>query len=342
MDCLLDPFLIALPSEDSDANRFENYIEELYRWTAEVRKKNHKFWLSWWIFDALEKTKQYPNWNNVQVIKKQHPQVFSAYDVFRACERELLEPFFIDEVCKNEDLYYESASAIVLPEEIEERLKSNVAQALRETLVYIGIAKRICEEPVVLGLLFASIPVKSGNNLVTLKIRANDFSKEGAEVEIDTEWPLITSMEQLDGFEGLKSFWQDTQRAVDWAYKQLCTEGKLRPAETFCPQIIRGKNFNSSIKTMHFENRIDVLSAIFRVAVLATTGKLPKNTKPHKPLRVGDEADSEQVIRQSDGATAWRVWVTKGAQAIRLHYWLTPDNQVELSNAVPKRICQMD
>ena len=53
------------------------------------------------------------------------------------------------------------------------------------------------------------------------------------------------------------------------------------------------------------------------------------------PKRTGPGGDDPQEIRETDGATCWRMSVEIGvAAARRVHYWKLPDGRIELHELV--------
>jgi hypothetical protein len=141
---------------------------------------------------------------------------------------------------------------------------------------------------------------------------------------------MLTHPDQLDEVEGLFNFWQETQRALDWAYNNLCAKNSLGESPKR-PVPIIGKKFNKSIEDAHHDRSLTVLDALFRNAVLALngTGEFFKGGPKHHELRIGPQSNQPQRVRASDGATAWRVHL---CGVIRLHYWLLPKGKgVEFS-----------
>lgn len=75
-------------------------------------------------------------------------------------------------------------------------------------------------------------------------------------------------------------------------------------------------------------------SKVVEVCVDVITGRaMTMPSREHHALRTGEGGDDRQRRRFSDGAVAYRVSLQINTpSARRLHYWLTPDNSVELAN----------
>jgi hypothetical protein len=224
--------------------------------------------------------------------------------------------------------------SVVLPEEIENRLSPypDVAYALKKSLVAMGIASVKNNSDEVRNIFFATIPVGSANQV---EIDINQLDESAVVECINASWPFLTNPNQLDEVEGLLNFWQDTQRALNWKFNQLQACGTVEKGIN-CPIPKVGPEFNNSITANNPNDNLGLVETIFRNAILALL-EIP-GFERHKHARGADKRinkhhrllhkTTKDHITRDDGAMAYRVHL---CGKHRLHYWLLPDGNAELS-----------
>jgi len=326
MDFLLDPFIITIPS--SNGNRAENFIDGLYDWTSEIRRKNHKFWLSFPIVNALIQENQYPDLNNIPRYMEKGVFV-DAITLFQALRKIMEFPSYLDETIPQIDhFYFELEDSVVLPSEVEERLSPTVADALKETLIELAIAKDVFDDKLANKILFGTSDIPEDEERILLETCVINIDNDDTK-DLTSEWDIVTSIEQLDEIEGFMSFWEDTQRAISWMYRQVII-GESNPEP--CPKVIAGEGFHDSIRSHGYHNKPTMLRKIFRITVLGLIGKIPRTTgkKESTHHALTDGKAGPQYIRESDQATAWRLYIQEKYPGWRVHYWQKKDKSVEL------------
>lgn len=353
MHFLLDPFIFAIPTEDATPDSIESYFETLRTWAPIVLESNHKFWISYLIAQALTDIEQYPTYARLAQLDKYLDTYINAddkpYDIYtlqRACERMLAGPPLIEDylTCYARVEVEPAEVQDLLPPEIIQRLHPVLKDAFVITLGFIAFAKEKEQHQQASNLLIATTDHYRGEDALALTLTVWEADQEDwVEIPLNTTWQIIYQPEQLDEIEGLTSFWQDSERGLEWAYRDLAARNKLDPDVHSLSNFKVGSGFTDSIASYHWYNHPDLLAAIFRAAIYAITCALPRTDRgKHKPLRTGKKSLEPQRTRDSDNATAWRVHVTRGHPGLRLHYWLTPDNIVELSTVAPHEIYDID
>ncbi len=346
MNFLLDPFILAVPLSSDTPEESENYIECLVEWSGEIKKQKHKFWLSYPIVEALQTCGQYPFLDNLKKINlpyDNNESISQAITVFRACEPELVAPPYIDDVFSiREDVCCDDSTTIILPPEIETRLSPDVANALKATLGNLAIASRFDGSQLAEEITFATrFEDHQHSPSITLNGKSLDICCNKVE-DLHAEWQVIQHPNELDVLEDettyIQNHWRETIGTLNWLYSKWCADGTINPAEFPLPVIRLGRQFIGSIVDNHYENHRTILTDIFTKSVQALCGITARKNSlgtNHHPLFDGDETDSPQRERKTDGATAWRVYIRQYRPAVRLHYWLLPNDSVELSKVGP-------
>lgn len=325
MNFLLDPYILAIPSVNGE--KIERYAENLYKWASEIKRNEHKYWTSSFIVYALTENEQYPSWDAIKKYMSYSQDVYSAYDVFRSIEKEIVSPPYLDDQFQMGPCEYELEETIVIPEQIEARLHEDVAESLRETLIIITIAKNIENNELANSILFGTSDIFDKSESISLETYVIKDDDDDIK-ELLSNWRIITSIEQLDELEGFLSFWKDTQRAVDWMYREL-TRAESKPEP--CPRVIASDGFHESICRHGFHKNPTMLEKIFRNIVLGLIGKIPRtSTKGTSHHALTDGPNGPQFVREIDKATAWRLYIQESNPGWRVHYWLRQDDTVEL------------
>jgi len=329
MNILLDPYILAVPATDA-ASQSDDYLERLYQWTTAIsRGGEHRFWLSWALYDALLETHCYPTPANMARVRSASPT--KSYDVetaLRACQDRLFDPPYFDDLLTNATLYYEDERVSVIPEAIAQRLPVEVAQALRKTLAMAALGRFLRTHEVFDDLSFATVP----NGFEEKYLRAEVLTiqlEQDEEQQIAEEWMMVFSADELNDLIGIQSFWQDTERALAWAGRQIADEAWI--SENIAAYTV-GRKFNASILNLHADRQPALLGTLFTKTVQYLCGLIPRSEvskgTPNHPIRKGHKS-SEKVTRASDGAEAYRLRIQGDW---RLHYWLKLDGSIELAN----------
>ncbi|MCL4298958.1 MAG: hypothetical protein KJ077_24690 [Anaerolineae bacterium] len=333
MNFLVDPYILATPVT-KDPILIEDYLFNLQTWICEVTNNRHKFWLSYYILTSLVNAGLFPTFDRVVELLMDQKGSSSLFDptIYRAFEQTLVIPPYIDDELGGGCMALNDSTTIIIPDQFTKRLNENVVAALKETFAELAYAKEKLTNEIAISLLFATDTSNIQDD--TIGVKAEVCTEEEDQLMVESSWSLITAPFQLNEIENLAEIWEDTNYAVQWAYQDLCNCGVLNPESHILPKFKVGSSFNKRIRDYHWHKRPDYLSKIFRAAVKVLTGLWKKNTDEVHELRVSS-ASSRQRVRAKDRATAWRVQVTRGTPAIRLHYWLTLEGVIELSTVGP-------
>lgn len=333
MDFLLDPHVLAVPDSFADEVALSKYIDTMKRWLVASSMDKHKLWFTSYMTKALNKHNVFPYPNVIRdrcsrVLTNKHKS--DLLTLSNVIHGRLMQPPHLDKHLNAIEPDLDLIDSVVLPREIEERLSKisdqDVAHALKKSLVMMGIESAKNNSEIAQNIFFATNPIEAVNQV---EVCINQLGENADMEKINAAWALLTHPDDLDDVDGLLNFWNDTQRALDWAFKKLCANNCLgEKPKRFAPKV--GKKFNQSIIESHNDKSLTVLEALFRNAVLAhnDTGGFERFGKNHHELREGDESTKPQKVRAADGATAWRVHL---CGATRLHYWQLEDGNIELS-----------
>lgn len=330
MNLLLDPYILAVPATDA-VSQSDNYLERLYQWTTAIsRDGEHRFWLSLALYDALLETNCYPTTANIARVQSSSPEkVYDVITTLNACRPKLFgPPPFLDDLFKNDVLYYEDEQVTVIPEAIAKRLSEDMAHALRKTLAMAALGHHLQAHEVFDDLLFATVP--NGFEEKELKAEVPTIQLEqNEEQQVAEEWMMVFSADELNDLIGIQSFWQDTERALAWAGRQIADEAWI--SENIAAYTV-GRKFNASILNLHADRQPALLGTLFTKTVQCLCGLIPRSEvskgTPNHPIRKGHKS-SEKVTRKNDGAEAYRLRIQGDW---RLHYWLKLDGSIELAN----------
>lgn len=326
MNILLDPYVLAIPEENA---RIQTYLDDLYLWTTAVIRKEHHYWTSQCVVEALCGAGCYPSLWNLRPLERyiSEDKPYNICTLFTACERQLTTPPLLDELFDNPIILYEDEGIIVIPPQIESRLPENVASALKATLALSAVGKHLSAHSVFGTLLFATAPDSFPEKQLEVFFVAQNLETEEPQ-EITDSFDIVFTPEEVDGLEGLLAHWEDTQWALRWTYQALKQVGNLNDAPRSLPRITAGRKFNESIDKLHLDKDVGLMEDLFKAVILAAVGKKTRFQKAegndHHPLR----GDKERQIEREDGGLAWRLHLQRN---YRLHYWLLPNGDFELS-----------
>jgi len=327
MNILLDPYILAVPEQDEQV---QAYIENLYTWTTAITKKEHHFWISQSMLDALWDANRYPLWSVLQQFEQRLEQclpqdrIYNINTLMRACEPQLMTPPLLDDLFSNSILYYDDEEVVVIPYEIEARLPKEVSYALRKTLVLSAIGRQLEVNEVFENLLFGTASNGFRNKQLNVNFRTQHIETEEGQ-EIAYALDMLFTPDEVSEVEDLVSFWQNTSHAIEYVHKKLFATDSTPPV---CPTVFSHPLFNRQVANYNIDRRSVLLFKLFRVIVLGLTGDIPRKQKTHHVLH-----NNEKPVKRGD-ITAWRLWIEYGAPGWRVHYWLYPDGSVELANFV--------
>lgn len=317
MELFVDPIVLTIPKPDSPREVCMNYIEQLMMWSREVKVQRHSFFVSGSCLDASLKAGRFPS-RQALLPFLQTSGITSAdpNTIDRACASILNNMPYLERRFAPSYLHVHSARAAP---NIVQRLDEPVASAFEEALGYLTYAREVVRHPGAESLALVTHPLAADHQVhIDAKIQVPDTSQDS--VDLETDIPFVECPQDLMELEGLRTFWLDTARALDWAVSQLVKKSRIQPSTSIKPYRV-AKEFNESISKTHLEDHPDLLARVFwQVASLLTGYIPPVSTHTNHPLQ-----KDHRAYQLLDGSgrrwEAWRLWITSGSSAIRLHYW---------------------
>lgn len=330
MELFVDPVVLALPAAHCSAETLRTYVLRLSEWSAEARDSGHDFFVSRGCAYALARDNIYPDGAALRRLWSSADCKISVnyQTVATACRRITNNVPYLEARVQSEHVAVECGSVHVDPDLVR-RLPEGVASAFKEALGCVAYAREELKHPRAMGLMMVTHPIRDGDEAhVRAEVLADDDTST-----VESAIPMIQSTAELRRIEGLGAFWRDSESAIAWAVSDLCEKGY--PLEHELAKFSVAPEFNQSIEDQHYDARLDRLVQIFHCAARLLTSAIPHvSTKRHHRLK----RNHSEIVEhdESSGRTweAWRVWVTEGEQALRLHYWWE-DGQFTLSKVGP-------
>lgn len=327
MNLLVDPILLTLPEPGSDEDVIINFVHNLRIWSSELREGTHRFMIAENYDHALRVLNRYPTREAIyELWERADITTIGPGDAFRACMSLLINPFYFDELTLPDSIAVHEDQVQVAPDLVA-RLHEPVAAAFRETLGYVTYARERTRPALIEELILVTHPINPGE---MAQIDAIIETNTG-EDRLMTDIPIATTPGDLLRITSLSVFWEDTHRALQWAVDEL-TRARRIAVGTELLRYHTTEEFNESIRRYRFDSRPDLLAHIFWTSASLLTGAITRRrTNDHHPLENVACNRHDQTNRVWD---PWRLWVTRGKPAIRLHYWWCHGEYI-LSRVVP-------
>ena len=317
MHFLIDPVVLTLPERTADEETILRFVENLHAWSAMFRRKDSNFFVSQAYIDVLYEMSLFPTERSLRsLFLRAEVESIDPKTVLNACSRILSNmPFFEErvEVAEHVAVYHDQ---VEVDPDLIKRLQEPVASAFRDTLGCVAYAKEELAPPLMAEMYLVTHPVDGPSASIEAKVETNDKGT----IHLETEFPLLTAPEHLIRIQGIQQVWHDYPKAVDWAIDDLrCTQHlPADQAQELAPYVF-APEFRDSIERYGFHNRVDILASLYRsIAQLLTRLIPPQSTAYNHLLR-----DVQCNRRDHAGRIwePWRLWITRGKPAVRLHYW---------------------
>ena len=340
MHFLVDPIVLCLPSETATSDEISYFIQHLIDWNEfiTINQGDDEFCITETCYRALYNAGRYPLQDSMKKLINRSDSFMNANDIYNAC-RQIIEsacwPSFEEKV-ELPGLLVDCDEMILAPNVVE-RIPSEIAGSLQETLGYVAYAKEIVKHDIALDLYFLTYPLNNSNK-IEIAVTVEDAKQNGYNKhKVETDLPIVESPEDLRKYKSLKDIWKDTEQAIEWA------KGKMN-INTGVSHYIVGPEFNQSLENCQFPTHFNRLERCFqKIAQLLTNEKIRGNYE----LRTGEGANDPQITEIVGDSTwsAWRLRITEGRGAVyRLHYWKNEGKYV-FSHVVDKdeyNICTID
>lgn len=343
MFLLVDPIVLCLPEQTATSNQIINFIKHLTAWDKFIKNNSgDEFLITGKCYLSLLDAGRYPSRELMaRLIDNRDDLPVNGNDVYTAC-RQIIEsacfPSFEERIAL--PLANFATDIVCLDPDLLERIPPEIQESFRETFGYIAYAKEIEQNQIASNLLLLTHPIEEDKidiDIILLVVPdESDKSEEWRRVK--TDLPMAETPQDLLKLRNLTDIWEDTKQAIDLAKGQECINTNLSPYTV-------GSEFNQSLQDCQFPTHPNRLAQCFRKIARLLTNSLPRaewrrasrNRGSHKPLREGRDQSGEQRRININGRdwTAWRLHITGGGNAYRLHYWLSDDTEkYVLSNVV--------
>ena len=352
MHLLIDPIVLCLPKSTKQTD-IDDFVQYILAWSAFLTDNRNTFYITQECDRALC---QYP----LDCFRNRPDTITSRVQdrstILRASGRIInyfLKPnhflqienlpellVYCDEIGLNPDLvertHDEFTQRICEVGELTPTsadIVQKAAESLQEAFGYVAYAKEICQHPILSNLLFLTHPINGNSDKIAIKAPLE--TQDGELPPVTTDLSIVGTPEDLLRLRNLTDIWEDTGQAIDSAKDPLGTSTDKR----LSPYTV-GPGFNQSLQDCQFPTHPNRLDRCFKKIARLLTETLPqqeqRNTREHKPLFEGrDRNGIQKTVKISGRAwTAWRLRITGGGNAYRLHYWYS-DGEYILSNVVP-------
>lgn len=314
MQLLVDPIVYALPSKHARPDAHIEYVRNLVLWFDEWNSNEHEFFISELCAFAVSDSEQSPCIQNIADLWKLLGETQIGHvDAYRVCKH-LLEnwPYLEDRIPGLRDIVIYDDHVHVRPDLLR-RHTEQIRAAFCDTLGRVAYAKAYIDHEVVQDLLLVTHPIDRA------KVANIDASAEtnSETVGVSADLLLITEPEGLADLVDLVDIWQNTQQAINRKLSGLINEGAL-PQDTHLAKFYVSEGFNRSIQDYGINRRTGDLDRLFRKCVYLLAGLLSTNDKENHPLHKDER----------DGWGAWRLRISGGSLALRLHYWKKKDEYI--------------
>ena len=338
MYLLVDPIVLHLPEAAATSDQINYFFTNLYNWNKFIRTNegNHTFCMTQVCRLALGA--EYPSRNSLQsLITRADNCVFDAHTGYGACQYLLQAfagwPLFEQMIALPLDAFAFDDEDMSLAPDLVGRVPTEIAESLQETFAYVAYAKEIDNNPIAADLLFLTQPVKNSDKIeidVHLLIDDSEVDDSDEWQHAQTDLAIVGTPEDLLRRSDLTDIWEDTRAAIDWQIIKYRTNGTIKE-DTQLSRYTVGPEFNDSLQDCHFPTHDNRLKRCFEKIAQLLTG----NIWNYDELRTGPNANDPQRTKTvADRVwSAWRLYITGGGNAFRLHYWYSEGEYI-LSNVV--------
>lgn len=345
---LIDPVVLIVPSEDATRETVSAWIENLNVWLAEAFDSHHR-WLH--LAEMLHACLEYDHLPNFELFRrwqKKYGKDGLEIDIPELMNR--ISDFFLKEEfelgSKLEDHLMEAGYVIepgessisIAPRQFVDRWPDAIRDKM-SLLLATACAGKCKGEVFASRLYIATLALPGGKREIEVSAVITFISdKEGQiDQEIAEILPLLFTPEDIEPLDAV-SLWNRGEKGLLKAIEQKYRYDWQTQAPKPLPCKI-GPRFMESITS-----RLDVTEALLRQIVKTMAGVVADKPellkyKPHE-VREREEAGTPQLVRESDGARAWRITITPEGAGWRMHYWKGYHPQlgsfIEFSNVLTK------
>lgn len=315
MQFLVDPVLLTVPGDNATSDDIVSFVEHLYEWNEVISSQEHSFFVSEAYISALSELGRFPEYHTLRELWfKADLDYINAKTVYSACHTIINNLPYFEERAELAGLVEVYRDQVNVTPDLVRRLEEPVAGAFRETLGCLAYAREELKPAIVDELYLITHPIEQSS---VAHVEAMAETSVG-QISLETEFPLITSPTHIASVQGLQNVWQNHSMVLQTMCADLAQRHQL-PVLPIPASHIFAMDFNQSVERYGFHNRPDYLIHIYEKIAALVYGLIPpQSTRRNHELRDVTVNDFDVQGRRWD---AWRLWVTCGKPAIRLHYW---------------------
>lgn len=322
---LIDPVIATVPSDDTDREEVERWLESLNLWLKEALTAPFTWHHYSQASELLEMNNQFPSFQRLKQLQQNFhldiniPQIaryvndFFRDDTFDFHAR-LTELEFLIEL--------ETDSIAIEPEQFMERLPAYVYDDFCLLLAHCCTCKQVAF-PIGQKLHIATRALETVAKMITVSTvvldAVPDFDRSPDNKIIQT-FPLMITPDDLQPLIDVVDIWEKGEQAIRYAIEQQCRHGHA--SNSYSHSFDLGPSFIESVNRRGLATNDIFLHSFIRAAadIIADKAKEKASYRLH-PFRQSETADSPQLVRERDNGKAWRLMLQKHGAGWRLHYW---------------------
>ncbi|HEY1353897.1 MAG TPA: hypothetical protein VGF67_30165 [Ktedonobacteraceae bacterium] len=345
IDILIDPVIAMAPSEEASKEEVEVWLKSLDLWLTEALSSPFTWLYAKETIDDLLYDNRFPSpeilfrWqrkyrlnSNISSINAKISKFFNREEHDSHLNSRLEKMGYV--------VITMPGSVVITPGQFAARWTDAVNNHMCELLATACVCKHN-------GELFAE-KMRIATLMVENTAREIEVSAiiteslpnlELSDNQINQTFPLIFTPVDLEPLFNIVDCWDKGQIGVNYAIKRQYKRDWYSISPDPLPYEMHSRFISSVVER---KNMTDILlHKIIRTmgSVIADKPDLLQY-KPHW-LREREESHTPQLLRPTDGATAWRITVTHDGAGWRMHYWRKVDLEgnvkIEFSNILTKK-----
>jgi hypothetical protein len=346
----VDPYLIALPDPCNSVEDLENFIACLLEWSSTIEREEIDILISQSCLDALYEDGSYPYDHKLRSLFQQYTtddQPIADEDTVCQLVMSLLQRTpYLEEKIDISEILHEEEKCQIEPADFFSRLNPQSAQALRDTLIMLGMWQQYSEESSTSGgCIFATAKDENFESHPELSVEAEvsfvlPFFESNpccysVPAAVNESFHICYGHGDILQQAGCFELWDAGNSesgaidAIKLRIQELIDQGSAANQDV-TPYSL-GPEFLASARKWGFQRpdlAMNLIDSCARIAV-----GIP--SKVVKPFRKSDNSP-DQRERTTDKALAWRNHLTKGGPGFRLMYWKKTTGEIEFANVGPK------
>nr|WP_290221379.1 hypothetical protein [Trichocoleus desertorum] len=350
LNVAIDPHLIALPAPCNSVNDLEQFVESILAWAEALEREDIKVLIDQGCVDALYEDDFYPYDYKLRSLLNSYTvdgePIADEDTVSQVVTRLLNQTPYLEEFINISDVLHEESKTSIEPDDFLNRLGFKTSQALQRSLIMLGLwhqhSRTLAEFG---GCVFAAGSDTNVKHHLEITVTTEVTFVEPYDCNclpsyqfpslVDESFHICFGHVDVLQQVGCSSLWgnanseQSAMDAIQLRVEELIQEGTTdaRAVRTFR----LGSKFLESARHWGFTSSGSAMILIDSCARIVIG--MPK--KNLKPFRISKNS-TEQRVRSSDQALAWRNHLTKGGPGFRLMYWETSGGEIEFANVGDK------